>query len=129
MANNLTKINKHREDFSWVLAKKEFRYTNKQISAWSGFNESKLSRFLSGKRDLNASEFFYLLQCMPQDFQENFWRRFNPVNLCPRLEDAVASMDALTLANLLNIIGDYLPRKLSDPQKEEKTDPKVLTAA
>jgi hypothetical protein len=127
MANNLTKINKHRDDFNWVLARKEFRYTNKQISAWCGFDESKLSRFLSGKRDLSASEFFHLLQCMPQDFQERFWSRFNPVSLMPHLEDVVAKMDALTLANLVNLIGEELPKKMSNEQDSHQSHPSLLS--
>lgn len=128
MANQLTKLNKHRDDFNWVLARKEFRYTNKQICAWSGFDESKLSRFLSGKRDLSASEFFYLLQCMPQDFQERFWSRFNPVSLCPRLEDAVAKMDAPTLANMVNLIGEQLSRKMSNSESDHQAQTLLLSA-
>ena len=52
-----------------------FDYSAKQISDWTGVHQSRLSRFRTGKLDLEAGEFFSLLACMPKEFQDAFWLR------------------------------------------------------
>lgn len=74
-------MERHIKVFNEILSEPEFcQVTNKQISALTGFGESKISRFLKGKPsggriDLKAGEFFYLLEQMPQSFQERYWER------------------------------------------------------
>ncbi|MDJ0723847.1 MAG: hypothetical protein QNJ38_01900 [Prochloraceae cyanobacterium] len=104
--------NKHRDIFNWVRTRKGFKYTNKQISAWSGFDESKLSRFFSGKRDLKAGEFFYLLESMPKSFQELFWSRYNPEKQKANLDVIIADMDVISLVDLVNLAGEELSKKI-----------------
>jgi hypothetical protein len=50
-------------------------YAAKQISARSGVNESTLSRFLNGKQDLKAGDYFAVIKSFSEDFQERFWIR------------------------------------------------------
>lgn len=52
-------------------------YTARQISARSGVNESTLSRFLNGKQDLKAKDFFALMKAFPEGFQHRFWLKFH----------------------------------------------------
>lgn len=103
--------NKHRNIFNWVRTRKEFKYTNKQISAWSGFDESKLSRFFSGKRDLKAGEFFHLLDSMPENFQQLFWSRYNPNKQKTNLDVVIADMDLTGLIEMVNLVGEQLSKK------------------
>lgn len=35
---------------------------------------SKINRFLNGVADINSSEFFQLLELMPEDFQSRYWQ-------------------------------------------------------
>lgn len=48
-------------------------YMTKQISVRSGVNESTLSRFLNGKQDLKAGDYFAVIKSFSKDFQERFW--------------------------------------------------------
>ncbi|BAZ69410.1 hypothetical protein ACE1AT_28495 [Pelatocladus sp. BLCC-F211] len=64
-------MSQHREIFNQLLL--AFDYSAKQVSAWTGIHESRLSRFRTGKLDLEAGEFFSLLACMPKEFQDSFW--------------------------------------------------------
>lgn len=64
-------MSQHREIFNQLLL--AFDYSAKQVSAWTGVHQSRLSRFRTGKLDLEAGEFFSLLGCMPKEFQDNFW--------------------------------------------------------
>jgi len=110
--NSVSKYYKHREIFNWVREQENFRYTNKQISNWTNFDESKLSRFFTGKRDLKAGDFFYLLESMPEPFQELFWTRYHPHNLeLIDLERIVADMDLRDLARLLKLIGEEISQR------------------
>lgn len=68
-------------------------YTAKQMSARSGVNESTLSRFLNGKQDLKAGDYFALLKSFPEDVQERFWARFRRVNHDWRSQIMTASYD------------------------------------
>ena len=49
---------RYRQIFNLLKNQSQFGYTNKQIADWTGFDPSKVSRFLTGKRDLTAGEFF-----------------------------------------------------------------------
>jgi len=107
--NSVTKYYRHREIINWVREQENFQYTNKEISSWTNFDESKLSRFFTGKRDFKAGDFFYLLECMPENFQEVFWSRYHPTNLeIIDLETIVDSMDLADLGKLLKLIGDKI---------------------
>ncbi len=64
-------MSQHRELFNQLLL--AFDYPAKQVSAWTGIHESRLSRFRTGKLDLEAGEFFNLLAHMPKEFQDSFW--------------------------------------------------------
>ncbi|BAY34619.1 hypothetical protein NIES2107_65240 [Nostoc carneum NIES-2107] len=64
-------MSQHREIFNQLLL--AFDYSAKQVSAWTGIHESRLSRFRTNKLDLEAGEFFDLLAQMPKEFQDSFW--------------------------------------------------------
>lgn len=60
--------------FKKLLAGSEFQgYTGADISRWSGLSESQVSRFLNGKSDLSATNFFKLVHSMPLPFQQSYW--------------------------------------------------------
>ena len=106
---------RYREIFNQLKNSSNFRYTNKQIAKWSGFDPSKLSRFFSGKRDLNAGEFFYLLECMPEEFQQEFWSRYNPPSWSVvDLSLIIKTMDLASLGTLFQLIGAQLQRRNND---------------
>lgn len=105
---------RHRDIFNSVLGSRDFKFTNKQISAWCGYDQSKLSRFLSGKRDLKTAEFFHLLESMPEEFQKRFWHRFHSSQEYPNLQSIIADMDRITLSRLVSLIGEELFRKMSE---------------
>lgn len=108
--------NKHRDVFNWVRSLPQFKYQNKQIAQWAGFEETKLSRFFTGKRDLNSKEFFHLLESMPESFQEVFWTKYDSVKLEPsELQIIVDDLDLITLGELLIKIG----QKIEDYRQEE----------
>lgn len=67
-------MDQHREIFNQLLLASG--YSAKEVSGWAGINESRLSRFRTGKLDLEAGEFFRLLECFPKDFQDRFWAKF-----------------------------------------------------
>lgn len=71
-------MDQHRQIFNQLLL--AFGYSAKEVSAKAGINESRLSRFRTGKLDLEAGEFFRLLECFPEEFQEQFWARLRHVN-------------------------------------------------
>ncbi len=64
-------MSQHREIFNQLLL--VFDYSAKQVSLWTEIHESRLSRFRTGKLDLEAGEFFDLLARMPKEFQDGFW--------------------------------------------------------
>ncbi len=59
--------------FNKVNSYGEFSYSNKDIAGWSGFDPSKVSRFLNGRTNIPTSDFFKLLDCMPTRFQQCYW--------------------------------------------------------
>jgi transcriptional regulator with XRE-family HTH domain len=65
-----------KEERQAVGADSDF-YTAKQISIRSGVNESTLSRFLNGKQDLKAGDYFAVIKSFSEDFQERFWMRLH----------------------------------------------------
>ncbi len=104
--------NRHRKIFKSLKNCSKYNYTNKQIAEWTGFDSSKISRFLNGKRDLEAGEFLYLLKCMPERFQQEYWRVFNPIrNRKSDLEALIIEMDKGNLTAFLNVIARALKRK------------------
>ncbi len=100
---------RYRQIFTELKNSPNFHYTNKQISELTGFDPSKLSRFFNRKRDLNAGEFFYLLECMPTAFQEEFWSSYNPNrSAIVDLATTIKEMNLSTIGNLLQLIGTEL---------------------
>lgn len=71
-------MGRHREIFNQLLLASG--YSAREVSSWTGINESRLSRFRTGKLDLEAGEFFDLLACCPTEFQERFWINFRHVD-------------------------------------------------
>ncbi len=109
--NSQHKLSRHREILNWVKQQKDCQYTNKEISVLTELDESKLSRFFTGKRDLKAGDFFYLLECMPEEFQECFWSRYHPTNLeLLDLETIVEELDLVELGKLVKLIGARIDR-------------------
>lgn len=106
------KNDRYRQIFNSLKNQSKFCYTNKQIADWTGFDPSKVSRFLTGKRDLTAGEFFYLLESMPEEFQQEFWTRSNLTRSeITDLRAAIEEMDLAALGNLLLLIGVELARR------------------
>ena len=83
-------------------------YTAKQVSGWSGITESALSRFINGKVDLRAGDFFELLACFPEEFQEHFWIRFRQVK--DDWRSLVSAATTKEIETILNAIADRYSR-------------------
>lgn len=108
--------NKHRDVFNWVRSLPQFKYQNKQIAQWASLDETKLSRFLTGKTDLSSIDFFNLLESMPESFQELFWTKYDSVKLEPReLQIIVDNLNLTTLGELLIKIA----KKIEDERQKE----------
>jgi hypothetical protein len=97
-------MNEHRQVFNQLFLASG--YSAKEVSRWSGIHESKLSRFRSGKLDLEAGEFFHLLGCFPREFQERFWVRFR--NVDGNWRSVVKALDVQELSQLLHLVADQL---------------------
>jgi hypothetical protein len=82
-------MSQHREIFNQLLL--AFNYSAKQVSDWTGIHQSRLSRFRTGKLDLEAGEFFSLLTCMPKDFQDTFWLKIRTEEMDWRVKILSAS--------------------------------------
>ncbi len=82
-------MSQHREIFNQLLL--AFDYSAKQVSAWTGVHQSRLSRFRTGKLDLEAGEFFSLLACMPKEFQDSFWLKIRTEEMDWRVKILSAS--------------------------------------
>lgn len=103
---------RYRQIFNELKNSKTFGYTNKEIAELTGFDPSKVSRFLNGRRDLNAGEFFYLLESLPEEFQQEFWSRYNPIRSTSiDLARIITDLDLTALGNLLESIGAELKQR------------------
>lgn len=106
------RTNRYRQIFTELKNWAKFNYTNKQISDWTSIPPSKLSRFLNNKIDLKAGEFFYLLECLPKEFQQEFWKRYNGnKSRKQELPVVIANLDLVVLANLLEEIGAEIKQR------------------
>ena len=54
---------------------KENKISQTELAEISGMHQSKINRFVNGVIDLSAGEFFQLLDFMPVEFQNAYWRR------------------------------------------------------
>ena len=106
-------MNQHREIFNQLLTK--FGYSAKQVSAWSGLHESRLSRFRTGKLDLEAGEFFHTLESLPQEAQDYFWSQkklkdYSSKELMAVAKELIATVavDEVAIAELLSTIASSL---------------------
>jgi hypothetical protein len=99
-------MNQHREIFNQLLTK--FGYSAKQVCAWSGLHESRLSRFRTGRLDLEAGEFFRLVESLPQEAQDFFWSQKKLKSLSLKELIATAALDEIVAADLLNAIASSL---------------------
>lgn len=64
---------KHAKIFKELLQEKKIAQV--ALVKISGMHQSKINRFVNGVIDLSAGEFFELLDLMPPDFQEAYWKR------------------------------------------------------
>ncbi len=87
----------YREIFNQLLSL--FGYSGKQVAVWAGVHESKISRFRTGKLDLEAGEFFQMLQSMPEEAQSYFWEQM--LGRAVSAEQLVKGMDDSQIRQLL----------------------------
>lgn len=71
-------MSNHREIFNQLLT--ESGYSGRDASHLAGMNESRMSRFRNGKLDLEAGEFFQMLDQFPKEFRDKFWGKFAGVD-------------------------------------------------
>ena len=69
----VSKEKEHAKIFKKLLKEKKIAQT--ALAELSGMHQSKINRFVNGVIDLSAGEFFQLLDLMPVDFQEAYWKR------------------------------------------------------
>lgn len=96
--------NQHREIFNEILL--VFKYSAKQVCAWSGMRESRLSRFRTDKLDLEAGEFFHLVESLPEEAQDYFWAK--KLGKLPSIREQVKAMDFNNVADILESISSKL---------------------
>lgn len=63
---------KHITIFKMLLEQESI--SQRSLCKKSGMHPSKINRFLNGVADINSSEFFQLLELMPEDFQSRYWQ-------------------------------------------------------
>lgn len=95
-------MGQHREIFNHLLLTSG--YSAKEVSALAGINESRLSRFRTGKLDLEAGEFFRLLDCFPKDFQDRFWLRFRHID--GDLRSLILSASHAQIEEILHLLAE-----------------------
>lgn len=95
-------MSQHREIFNQLLL--AFGYSAKQVSAWTGIHESRLSRFRTSKLDLEAGEFFGLLAQMPKEFQNTFWLKIH--NEEPDWRTRVLSASHSEVEEILKVLAE-----------------------
>ena len=92
----------YREVFNNLLSR--FGYSGKQVAAWADLHESKISRFRTGKLDLETGEFFQMLDRLPKEAQAYFWEQMLGRSLS--VNELVRGMDEAQMQDLLNEIAD-----------------------
>ncbi|HEY9598015.1 MAG TPA: hypothetical protein V6D33_10125 [Cyanophyceae cyanobacterium] len=102
-------MNQHREIFNEILL--TFGYTAKQVCAWAAgrgleISESRLSRFRTSKLDLEAGEFFLIMESLPEEAQDYFWAK--KLKKLPSLTEQVQAMDFDKVADVLESISSRL---------------------
>ena len=107
----------HREIFNEILL--VFKYSAKQVCAFSGMGESRLSRFRTGKLDLEAGEFFNLVESLPEEARNYFWAK--KLGKLPSIQEQVKALDFDNVADILESISSKLKSssKLSEIAQEK----------
>lgn len=110
-------MNRHQDIFRELFSASG--YTAKQVSGWSGVHESTFSRFINGKSDMKAGEFFDLLACFPEEFQEQFWIRFH--HLKGDWRSLIMAASPKDFEEICRLMGDWwaVRRQSTDSGKTE----------
>jgi hypothetical protein len=104
-------FDRHREIFNQLLS--DFDYKAKEVSEWTGLHVSRISRFRTGKVDLEAGELFEMLANMPQGFQTRFWIEFRGQKL-PDINDVIEQANFEQLVYGLTVIARRISAKTSN---------------
>ena len=96
-------MSRHQEIFVELF--KKSGYTAKQISAWCSVSEATVSRFINGKTDMRAGDFFNLLASLPEDFQDKFWQRFRTTK--DDWRSLILNASPKELEEICHLIGDW----------------------
>ncbi len=107
----VSKEKEHAKIFKKLLKEKKIAQT--ALAEISGMHQSKINRFVNGVIDLSAGEFFQLLDLMPIDFQEAYWRRKLGSAITDRvaiekesLEEAVEKLPPLEQIRIIKTIAE-----------------------
>ncbi len=112
----VSKQKEHAKIFKKLL--KERKIAQTALVELSGMHQSKINRFVNGVIDLSAGEFFQLLDLMPIDFQEAFWKRKLGIgtadkistdekeNLKESIEEAVEKLSPLEQIRIIKTIAE-----------------------
>jgi transcriptional regulator with XRE-family HTH domain len=95
-----------------ISAVKTSRLSAKEIAALSSVNESTLSRFLSGKQDLKAGDYFSVLNTMPETTKKLALLKLGVGEFDFRSLILAASSEEK--AEILTVIADWI----SQPQEQ-----------
>lgn len=117
-------MHKHREIFNQLFAAS--RYSAKEVSNWAGMNESRLSRFRTGKLDLEAGEFFALLACFPKEFQDSFWAR---LGVCGGWRSLIKSANHDDMEEILLLLAEQYSALKKQNLKTQPRESTVRDAA
>lgn len=121
-------MSQHREIFNELLT--SFGYSGREVSSWIGVSESRISRFRTGKLDLEAGEFFRLLACFPKEFQDSFWARFHSRN-CRESgwRSLIMTAGYDEIEEILRLLADrwsLLQKNCKSPADRDQKDPAPL---
>jgi hypothetical protein len=94
-------------------------YAAKQISVRSGVNESTLSRFLNGKQDLKAGDFFAVINSFSEEFQERFWARFHR-STKGDWRSLILSADSHDIEEILRLLAEWWQQKQNTSKSTDK---------
>ena len=107
----VSKEKEHAKIFKKLLKEKKIAQT--ALAELSGMHQSKINRFVNGVIDLSAGEFFQLLDLMPIDFQEAYWKRKLGSAITDRvaiekesLEEAVEKLPPLEQIRIIKTIAE-----------------------